>query len=56
MYKDLFAQSPLLVMPLIAMFLFLGVFVAVAIRAMTQSRLEMEAAARLPLGDDHERR
>ena len=56
MYKDLFAQSPLLVMPLVAMFLFLAVFVAVAIRAMTHSRVEMEAAARLPLGDDHERR
>jgi hypothetical protein len=56
MYKDLFVQSPLLVLPLVAMFLFLSVFVAVAIRATTSSRREMEAAARLPLGDDHERR
>jgi hypothetical protein len=56
MYKDLFAQSPLLVLPLVAMFLFLAVFVVVAIRAATSSRTEMDAAARLPLGDDHERR
>jgi cbb3-type cytochrome oxidase subunit 3 len=56
MYKDLFVQSPLLTLPLVAMFLFLTVFVAVAICAMTSSRLEMEEAARLPLGDGHEPR
>ena len=56
MYKDLFVQSPLMMLPLAAMFLFLAVFVVVAIRAMTSARAEMEEAARLPLGDDHERR
>jgi cbb3-type cytochrome oxidase subunit 3 len=55
MYKDLFVQSPLMVLPLVAMFLFLAVFVSVAIRALTSSRLEMDEAARLPLGDDYER-
>jgi hypothetical protein len=54
MHRDLLAQSPLLMLPLAAMFLFLGVFVAIAIRATTSSREEMAAAARLPLGDDHE--
>jgi 4-hydroxybenzoate polyprenyltransferase len=39
-------------LPLVAMFLFLAVFVAVAIRATIQAREEVEAAARLPLGGD----
>jgi cbb3-type cytochrome oxidase subunit 3 len=52
-YKDLFVQSPLMMLPIAAMFLFFAVFVAVAIRATTSSREEMQAAARLPLGDDH---
>jgi hypothetical protein len=56
MYKDLFVQSPLLVLPLVAMFLFLTVFVLVAIRATKSSRREMEAAARMPLGGDDEPR
>jgi|CZKU01.1.fsa_nt_gi hypothetical protein len=56
MYKDLLVQSPLLVLPIAAMFLFLAVFVAVAIRAATRSREDMEMAARLPLGDDHDHR
>jgi cbb3-type cytochrome oxidase subunit 3 len=54
MYRDLFVQSPLLVLPVVAMFLFLTVFVVIAIRATTASRREMDTAARLPLGDDHE--
>ncbi len=57
MHKDLLAQSPLLALPLAAMFLFFAVWVAVTIRAMTRSREDMDAAARLPLGDDrHEHR
>ena len=56
MHNDLLAQSPLLMLPLAAMFLFLAVFVAVTIRATTSPRAEMEAAARLPLGDDHDGR
>lgn len=53
MYKDLFYQSPLLVLPVLAMFLFLAVYVLVTVRAMMTTRVEIEAAARLPLGDDH---
>ena len=56
MHQDLLSQSPLLVLPLAAMFLFLAVFVAVAIRATTRDRGEIDAAARLPFGDDHEGR
>lgn len=56
MPRDLFAQSPLLVLPLVAMFLFLTVWVAASIRVMTRSRQEMEAAARIPLEDTDERR
>ena len=52
MHKDLLAQSPLLALPLVAMFLFLSVWVAAAIRAMTRSAQEMDDAARLPLEAD----
>jgi hypothetical protein len=55
MHKDLIAQSPLLVLPMVAMFLFLAVWVAASIRALTRSRAEVEEAARLPLEDDDER-
>ena len=53
MYKDLFLQSPLLVLPVVAMFLFLAVYLLVTIRVTLAARSDIEAAARLPLGDDH---
>ena len=56
MHRDLLAQSPLLVLPLVAMFLFLTVWVVASVRVLTRSRDEMNAAARLPLEDSHERR
>jgi cbb3-type cytochrome oxidase subunit 3 len=61
MHRDLLAQSPLLVLPLVAMFLFIAVWVVSAVRVLTRSRVEMEKAARLPLddkanGDEHEHR
>lgn len=56
MPRDILAQSPLLVLPLVAMFLFLAVWVAASIRVMTRSRQEMEAASRIPLEDMDERR
>jgi hypothetical protein len=56
MHQELLAQSPLLVLPLAAMFLFIAVWVVAAVRVMTRSRTEMQAVARLPLEDDHERR
>jgi hypothetical protein len=54
MHRDLLAQSPLLVLPLIAMFAFMAVWVIAAVRVMTRSRPEMDAASRLPLEDDHD--
>lgn len=57
MHTDLLARSPLLALPLGAMFLFLAVWVVTSIRVMTRSREEMDAAARLALAEDeHERR
>jgi hypothetical protein len=57
MHRELFAHSPLLVLPLAAMFLFLLVWVVATVRVMTRSRDEMLAAARLPLEKEarHER-
>jgi hypothetical protein len=56
MHTQLLTHSPLLLLPLAAMFLFLAVWVVTAVRVMTRSRAEIEAASRLPLEDDHERR
>ena len=52
MHKELLLQSPLLALPLAAMFLFLAVWVVATVRAMTQSKGEIAAAARLPLEAD----
>ena len=52
MHKELFEHSPLLVLPLIAMFLFLLVWVSTAIHALTRSHEEMDAAARIPLDEE----
>jgi hypothetical protein len=60
MYKDLLRHlaSSLLVLPLIAMFLFLAVFIVIVARALTRSRDEVNACASLPLMEErsHERR
>jgi hypothetical protein len=52
MHRELLAQSPLLLLPLAAMFVFLAVWAVAAVRVMTRSRAERNAAARLPLEDD----
>ncbi|MGD0676433.1 MAG: hypothetical protein ABSC94_13520 [Polyangiaceae bacterium] len=49
MHSDLLQHSPLLALPLGAMFVFLGVWVVAAVRVLTKSAEEMAAAARLPL-------
>ncbi len=56
MHKDLLVQSPLLALPLVAMFLFLAVWIVTSIHALTRPRTEIEATARLPLEDDDEHR
>lgn len=59
MHAELLAKSPLLLLPVVAMFLFLAVWIATTIHTLTRSRAQMDAAARMPLdggdGDDHER-
>lgn len=54
MYKDLLAQTPLLALPLFALFLFLAVFAFVVIRALTRARSDVALAAHLPLVDDED--
>jgi len=56
MYKDLLAQSPLLLLPILAMFLFLVAWVAASVRVLTRPRVEIDAVARLPLDDKEDRR
>lgn len=59
MHTDLLAKSPLLVLPVVAMLLFLAVWIVTTLHTLTRPRAQMEAAARMPLrsddGDDHER-
>jgi len=52
MHTELLAHSPLLALPLGAMFLFLTVWIATSLRALTRPKTEVDAAARLPLEDD----
>ena len=49
MHKELLEHSPLLILPLIAMFLFLSVWVVAAVRILTRGKEEMASIARLPL-------
>jgi hypothetical protein len=44
-------RSPLLVLPLVAMFVFIAIWVVAAVRVMTRSSTDLEEAARLPLLD-----
>jgi hypothetical protein len=53
-YKDLLAQTPLLALPLYALFLFLAVFASVVLRALTRARKDVALAAHLPLVDDED--
>jgi cbb3-type cytochrome oxidase subunit 3 len=52
--SDFFAASPLLVLPVIALILFLAAFTAVTWRALRKKPAELEPIARLPLDDDRE--
>lgn len=48
---DYFQKSPLLILPLIALGIFVTVFVAVTVRAMLTDKSRLEALAALPLRD-----
>jgi len=52
MHKELLAQSPLLALPLLALVVFVVVFVVTSYRAMTQNKQEIEHASSLPLSED----
>jgi cbb3-type cytochrome oxidase subunit 3 len=52
MAKSFFADSPLLAYPLIAMALFMTVFVVITWRTMRRDPHDYDALAQLPLGDD----
>ena len=52
MYRDLLANSSLLALPLVALFLFIAVFVGVVVGALSRSRAEIDECAALPLHDE----
>lgn len=49
--KDFFGTSPVLGFALLAMALFMAVFVAVTLRVLLQKNAGVESASRLPLED-----
>ena len=52
MYRELFRGSPLLVLPLIALGLFVAVYLAQTLRTLLGRRGRYDAVAALPLMDD----
>ena len=54
--SDFFAASPMLAFPIVALLLFLVVFVAVSVRAMRMAGTDVDRFAAMPLdGEKHER-
>lgn len=49
---ELFSGSPLLVLPLVALALFVSAFVAIVVRAYRRTADQYQGEAGLPLGDD----
>lgn len=56
MYKTLLAGSPLLSLPLVALFIFVVVFVAIVIRTMLAKPSSYATVANLPLTGEDEAR
>lgn len=54
MKSELLAKSPLLVLPLVALFLFLAVFIAMFIVTMKKRAPAYDPLARMPLEDDQD--
>ena len=52
MARDYFGANELLLMPLIAFILFIGIFALVTVRALRADRQDIELMAGLPLADD----
>lgn len=53
MATGFFADSPVLDFPVIALLLFLGVFVAITLRALRTPSVAYDRSAALPLEDEH---
>ncbi len=53
-FKELFTLTNAGLLSGISLVIFLGVFVAVTIRALTRSKKEIDAASKLPLEEGHE--
>ena len=51
MHRELLSQSPLLIMPIVAMFVFIGVFIAVLVRTMSKRASAYDAIAASPLSE-----
>ena len=51
---DYFARSPVLAYPIAALALFMIVFIAVSVRALSRQRSELDEMAALPLQDSKE--
>lgn len=52
MFGDLMVHSTLLVLPLLALFIFAAVFVAIFVRTYRRSAKDYEALANLPLAEE----
>ena len=52
--RQFFAVSPVIALPIVALLLFVTVFVLVSVRALRARRADIDALARLPLGDSEE--
>lgn len=52
MAKDFFTQSPLLIFPIAALFIFIAVFTIVTIGVLRTDKESLRAIAGLPLADD----
>jgi len=52
MYRDLMMHSTLLILPLLALFLFAAVFVAIVVRTFRHGAKDYEALANLPLAEE----
>ena len=50
--RELLSHSPLLMLPIAAMFLFLAVFVSVLVRTMSRRASAYEETASLPLSEE----
>lgn len=52
MAKNFYGDSPLLFFPILALILFIGVFLFVSLRTLGSDKKSLQSAAGLPLTDD----